>query len=456
MWVNLYLIVCGVLLACGLVLLYCGAWPRRKGTTPHCRRCGYNLTGLMDRDVPDGQVCPECGSKLTPATVAAGERRRRLGWIVAGGVAAALGLAGLGAAVAAGPYNATRHRLMPGPMLVHAVRVGGISVDATLAWDELMRRDTAGTLWPSTRRSLIDACLDAQRATVGSFQIDKQMDYLCSCFGKAQMSPAQQARLFQQILALELKIRPRVYEDSRIPWSIEHGGQWPKQFLVQIPSVTVRHDEDARNWPHWQMQIRGGAQSWGQLNLPTADLGRHTITIEGCANVYYNPGWATGSVSTSMPAGVTPCFTQVITMKAEYEGLPAGAADGTKGVADPALGKAIQASAQVLGFVIHVPSSRDRRGPQIWLEGWSSQSPPRVSTAFDVFVRIDGREYRVGKAWGKEGVSSWDCHVPYDGPTAQSCDVILRTSEDVARQTVDLFEIWDGEIVYKGIPVKTQ
>ena len=36
-------------------LLKTGIWPRRRGVTPHCAGCGYNLTGLT------GERCPECG-----------------------------------------------------------------------------------------------------------------------------------------------------------------------------------------------------------------------------------------------------------------------------------------------------------------------------------------------------------------------------------------------------------
>ena len=39
-------------------------------------------------------------------------------------------------------------------------------------------------------------------------------------------------------------------------------------------------------------------------------------------------------------------------------------------------------------------------------------------------------------------------------PAFTSCDIILRSSEKVAKETVDLFEIWQGELVYRDVPVK--
>src|SRR5688572_10990574 len=55
-----------------------GVRVRRRGETPHCRKCDYPLTGLTEPS-----QCPECGAKLTETrAVAYGERyrRRRLAW----------------------------------------------------------------------------------------------------------------------------------------------------------------------------------------------------------------------------------------------------------------------------------------------------------------------------------------------------------------------------------------
>ncbi|MCH7945778.1 MAG: AMP-binding protein, partial [Armatimonadetes bacterium] len=78
-----------------------------------------------------------------------------------------------------------------------------------------------------------------------------------------------------------------------------------------------------------------------------------------------------------------------------------------------------------------------------------------VLIAFDVFARIDGREHRVGAIYGGKGKGdmSWGIGHDYDGAQVSSCDLVFRASKDVARGTVDLFEIWDGELVYENISV---
>src|SRR5687768_2249915 len=53
-----------------LVLLKLAYFPRRRGDTPHCRKCGYTLTGLSS------ERCPECGQALSEDTIVYGERAR--------------------------------------------------------------------------------------------------------------------------------------------------------------------------------------------------------------------------------------------------------------------------------------------------------------------------------------------------------------------------------------------
>jgi hypothetical protein len=44
-------------------------------------------------------------------------------------------------------------------------------------------------------------------------------------------------------------------------------------------------------------------------------------------------------------------------------------------------------------------------------------------------------------------------HGGRDAPRAPAMDLVLRSSEKLARETVDLFDAWAGEIVPKDVPV---
>ena len=76
-----------IALGAGVFLLLLGLRPRRRGETPYCRRCSYNLTML------ESNRCPECGTPLTDGAIVRGRRVTRRGRIAAGIVLLSLGAA---------------------------------------------------------------------------------------------------------------------------------------------------------------------------------------------------------------------------------------------------------------------------------------------------------------------------------------------------------------------------
>ena len=89
------------------------------------------------------------------------------------------------------------------------------------------------------------------------------------------------------------------------------------------------------------------------------------------------------------------------------------------------------------------------------IQGTIEIDNPPVNVVFEVFARIKGKEYRLGqvsKAKGKTGICCFQG--PDDMPRAESCDIILRSSEKVARHSLDMFEMWQGELVFKDVPIE--
>jgi hypothetical protein len=82
-------------------------------------------------------------------------------------------------------------------------------------------------------------------------------------------------------------------------------------------------------------------------------------------------------------------------------------------------------------------------------------APLPVDVAFDVFLRFDGREYPAGgisfRAGVPSGYGTGVRNIPINAPA--SVDVILRSSPDVARETIDLTQIWTGQIIYPNVPL---
>lgn len=75
---TLYLLVICMIGSGFCISILHSSWiGRRIGTTPHCVRCGYDLSGRPE----DSTTCSECGSDLsTDGAVQIGERHRR--WLL--------------------------------------------------------------------------------------------------------------------------------------------------------------------------------------------------------------------------------------------------------------------------------------------------------------------------------------------------------------------------------------
>jgi hypothetical protein len=100
--------------------------------------------------------------------------------------------------------------------------------------------------------------------------------------------------------------------------------------------------------------------------------------------------------------------------------------------------------------------SSGRHAGRYRLDGTIEFGAMPANVAFDVIARFDDRELRFGGVNLLRGrsthysVSSEDKAMKTLPPKV---DIVLRSSEKVARGTVDLFEIWDGELVYEDVPV---
>jgi len=79
----------------------------------------------------------------------------------------------------------------------------------------------------------------------------------------------------------------------------------------------------------------------------------------------------------------------------------------------------------------------------------------RVDLAFEVFMRFNGKEYPAGsvnyRAGARGGYGTYARNIPLDAPP--TIDIIFRGSEEVARQTINMTQIWKGEIIVSNVPL---
>lgn len=113
-----------------------------------------------------------------------------------------------------------------------------------------------------------------------------------------------------------------------------------------------------------------------------------------------------------------------------------------------------QPDASVLRPLFTIRFHPDRSSPRYCGMTVDAAALP-VNLVVDVSLRSQGREYPAGNLYIPKGRSNRFGAVVRDLPPnwPAQVDVILRSSEAVARDTVDITQIWTGEIVLPNVPL---
>jgi hypothetical protein len=170
----------------GLLVIRRGRFPRRRGTTPHCRGCDYDLTGI------DAARCPECGRELTQDSVVRGERHRRPRLTIVGIFLLLLGLGLCTLHVVARSPDVYQYK--PTRWVIDDLR----TPIANRAWDELQRCIAQSPLSDSQNARLADTLI-AIYSVPGASPPLPYLDYLENRFDK--LSTTQQDQFVQQLIA---------------------------------------------------------------------------------------------------------------------------------------------------------------------------------------------------------------------------------------------------------------
>lgn len=425
----------------GLAMIWRGLWPKRRGETPHCPQCDYNLTALTaDR-------CPECGTTVMLARIVYGERHRRP-------VLAAVGLlfvllpAGLFVAALA---EANWYRWTPTFWLVRQA-ASQDAATARRAWTELDGRIRADKLSASDHARLVEVGLAEQGAATAGPIRDELLNYVGDRLLKGGLSKAQEDRFFAQLFVLDLKVRPKVVRGEDVPYSVSYRGRGPSSGAGLRYEVRVGEDIaiDGKALPKRGRSSGSGSGSSGgamTLSVPCKEVGTHTLIVTPEVVVFTGTGWDATPENT--------INTRKVPLEAWFEVLAAEPPDYIRLVKDPVLIPRLHAAIKPNRFEWR-PGSSERDAGRYRLDGTIEFGVMPTNVAFDVIARFDGRELRVGGVHVRRGGGThWGIGSDYRAleKLPPKVDIVLRSSEKVARGTVDLFEIWDGELVYEDVPV---
>ena len=91
-----------------------------------------------------------------------------------------------------------------------------------------------------------------------------------------------------------------------------------------------------------------------------------------------------------------------------------------------------------------------------WQQGLFDIESPPMDLAFDVYLRVAGREWHVGQI-DSEREHPWDFSGEFrgfvDGLNSDSVDIVLRPSTSAARETLRIDQIWGGVLEFKDVSV---
>jgi len=428
-------------IVCCVILFKIGMWPKRRGNTPHCPKCDYNLTGAVSNH------CPECGTEISAETTVRGDSYRRPGFIAAG--VASFVLAGTCFIIAGKQVNL--YRFQPAAWVMTDMQSTNNTISQQ-AWKELVRRDSINKLSAKHCTKLIKICMQEQSRKTLRWVSFPMFEYLGQCYLDGKLSRKQKKDFFENMVDQEFKTRPRIIAGDELVYCFtslqSHGplrgsGFWMyahdasllldgKPIGVKMPPGLIETG---------QIFVQPGGDHFYISSHGKPKPGRHTLGAVYDVEFYHGP------IKKKKKSQF--CHKVTISKEASFEVLESEPPDYIKKVNDPSIKE------ELLNDIEPRPITLKKGHLLLQV----TEYPPPINVAFNVYALIKGKEYYAGYTVSRKRDSGTsDAHFGgvYTGPTVESCDLIFRSSKEAAKKTIDIFEIWDGELIYKNVPIKVR
>lgn len=242
----------GLILVVGQFLfLFRWRFAPRRGDTPYCRKCQYNLTGVVGAThdpaaAPAANTrCPECGTELTDRGILRGERDRRRWVLIVGLLGTLIGFSAIACFVTGVAAKVDVYAQLPTSWLFDDL--GGGPPSQQRAGAELFRRADAHQLSPAHRLKLTEWCLaqlerDAAAANYKSYvrrslvapgwPVPEAWRFLSGELAAGRLASTQQTRLYEQFIRLSVHIRSRVARGQSVPLHIVDDWEGPDGYFI--------------------------------------------------------------------------------------------------------------------------------------------------------------------------------------------------------------------------------
>lgn len=418
-----------ILVILGMRLVITGWRARCELEYPHCRRCGYNLTGLTS------SRCPECGTHLTSGTVVQGWRRadgRRIGRGVL-----LIVIAGAVFGVSQIPFVRHFSRL--------SLRPTAVLLNDLESEDRVAMMQAAGELLRRESRLDADALKRIGAVARGRYvgggarwDYDPLRIWLKPLHDLGLFTANDFRQMVTDRLRFELRGREKHYPQDPFPFEVSviangpsrsdlDGLIWGALAVTEVKddSHTAAHTVEDWDAGDGRWTIRGVVDA-GELTGGTL----HVLVDVDCYDLFEVPIQVTQELTLEYALAATPEETLRLTRSPELDAR--------------------------MQQVVKSASASACSGTCLTVR-LATEGVPPIDCAFEVVAVVEGEEHLLGPLvlHGNEESQEGGCLCTSLSETApDSIDVILRSSRARACESFDLSEIWGGELAFRAVPVQ--
>jgi hypothetical protein len=440
------------------VMILLGLQVRGRGKTPYCRRCGYNLTGLVSNR------CPECGTDVSIAANIQHGRPHRRWWLAAVG---GLAMIALITWPIVSHLEIDWYRLRPTAWVIADTETQDART-AIRAWKELDRRLKDQQFEDHHYDQIIEIYLDQQTTPIDERYCNhsKVIDYATVAMQRGLWSDEQYARLWDQMFEASLEVRPVVSPHDDVPTRFSykiHNQVLPIACRIRIDRLQldgVPLDQEVKIGAEGSKGC-GGHLDWIDVGQP--EPGRHELTGRLSVEFYSSALDPSTYITRTIDWDNEDEWRHrelyretSIELRSTFEVLTEDRSDYIQTVESDLVEPWLNTRCR-FGLSIQ----RDREGVCRIFDRYTFTGPVKalpLNVAADVYLRMGDWEARVGKAMWQSGVTTspyrFSNQFTYTGPAVETGALIVRSNDQLVRDSIETYGIWEGEAVHENVPIK--
>jgi hypothetical protein len=431
-------------------------------TEPRCAKCNYDLRGYAG-EVPTR--CSECGADLTARNaIAWGTYRKRsplwrigMALIIPFGflIFVMLGRVGTMKMSPNAPGSPGFSARSNSAVLASLAT----SVNSPWDWQELERRQSAGTLSQADIGQAIETLITFLKTRTSSQPLNWAENFVTRSDAAGEITDSQYLRLSQAFYGkAKIKVAAKIRAGEKLPIVIQGSTGWQlpeMQTIFALRQVTLADSSQIAVLPDYPAEkdpnYLSGTQSLYAHAILDKPAGGYTLTFTVDSAVL--PENTAPMVVGNLPGQASnwgktrAAWTDVITVPLTI--LPADQSPIAL-VTEPEMNPQITGAVKIKAIRVI------RKGAAQHVTVDMSVDGNIVPCSFDVFLDIAGGEYAMGQhvaSAGSESYSEHSCDVALD-PAVQTADVVLRPNATHAEGMPGIDRVWGKTVTLKNISLQ--